>query len=207
MQHNPPKFVNRREYIQITGTRIPHWNQSDCVQFVTFRLADSLPQSKLQEYRSKREEWLSTHSKPWDTAAQEEYDNLFCAVMDKWIDAGYGECVLKDKRIRDVVTDVILYSDGVKYDIYAFVIMPNHVHILLTPRDGNTVQRIVGDWKSASSHKINILSDRKGAVWERESFDHLVRNADDFNGYLDYITENPKNLSPEWYTLVNRIHG
>ena len=205
MRHDPLKFVNRREFIQIAGTRIPHWNQSDCVQFVTFRLVDSLPQSKLHEYRQKREEWLNTHPKPWDSSIQEDYDNIFGAALDKWIDAGYGECLLKDKRVRDALEDVIMHSDGMSYDIYAFVIMPNHVHVLLTPREGSTVQGIVGAWKSASSHVINTLLERRGAVWERESFDHLVRNVEDFKEYLQYIVDNPHGMSSEWYTLRNMM--
>ncbi len=203
MRHDPLKFVNRREYIQIAGTRIPHWNQSDCVQFVTFRLADSLPQSKLQEYRQKRDEWLKTHPKPWDSSVQEDYDNIFVAVIDRWIDAGYGECILIDKRVRDILEDAIMHSDSIKYDIYAFVIMPNHVHVLMTPREGNTVQGIVGAWKRISSHGINTLLGRRGTVWERESFDHLVRNADDFMETLQYIVDNPQGMSPKWYTLRN----
>ncbi len=205
MRHDPLKFVNRRKYIHITGTRIPHWNQNDCVQFVTFRLADSLPQSKLQEYRLKREQWLNTHPKPWDASVQEDYDNSFGAVIDRWIDAGYGACILKDKRVRDVLTDIMMHSDGIKYEIYAFVIMPNHVHVLMTPTDGNMVQGIVGAWKSASSHAINTLLGRRGIVWEHESFDHLVRNSDEFKGCLQYIADNPHGLPPDWYTLENMM--
>ena len=201
MLHDQLKFVNRREHIQMAGSRIPHWNQCDCVQFVTFRLADSLPQSKLQEYMSRKAEWLNAHPKPWSLSDQDEYDNVFGAAIDKWIDAGHGECLLKDQQARDALEDVMMLSDGQRYDIYAFVIMPNHVHVLMAPMAGNAVQDIVRAWKSASSHRINKLLNRKGTVWERDSFDHMVRNAEDFNAKLQYIADNPRGMSLDWFTL------
>ncbi len=201
MPHHPLQFVNKHEYIHIEGTKLPHWTQQDCVQFVTFRLADSLPQTKLQEYRQTKEKWLSAHPKPWDEAMQREYDNTFTAVMDKWIDAGYGECILKEKAVRDAVTEPIMHFDGDRYDIHAYVIMPNHVHVLMTPLGGHTVQTIVGGWKRYSSGQINRLLNREGSVWERECFDRLVRNADEFTAHVCYIRDNPHNMPESWYTL------
>ena len=198
--HYPPKFVNLREYIHITGDKLPHWNQSDCVQFVTFRLADSLPQSKLMEYRQMREEWLRQHPKPWDKSVQDEYDNTLGFAIDKWIDAGYGGCILRDKRVRDVVADVIMSDE--RCDVYALVIMPNHVHVLMTPREGNTTHAIIGSWKSVSSHLVNKLQGMKGSMWERESFDRLVRNAQDFEEYMAYIVANPQHLLADHFTLL-----
>ena len=198
------QFVNKREYIDIEGDKIPHWNQPNCVQFVTFRLADSMPQTKLKEYRKVKEQWLSMHPKPWDEDMQEEYDKTFTAVIDKWLDANYGECFLKDKRVREIVDEALMHSDGERYDMYAYVIMPNHVHVLMTPLGDNTVQSIMGTWKRYSSGRINALLRREGAVWERECFDHLVRNADEFEAYIGYIADNPNGMPEHWYSLFVR---
>ena len=195
------KFVNKRGHITITGKKIPHWDQACCVQFVTFRLADSLPQSKLQEYRQTKCQWMESHPKPWDEQTQKEYDHTFTEVMDKWIDAGYGECILKDKRVRDILADVIMHYDGDQYVIHAYVIMPNHVHVLMTPADGYTIQEIVGDWKKFSSRGINKILDRRGPLWERERFDHLVRDAAGYATILSYIERNPENLPQDRYSL------
>ena len=196
------RFVNKKEYIHITGNKLPHWNQGDCVQFVTFRLADSLPQAKLKEYGEIKEKWLAEHSKPWDTATKDEYENEVGNAMDKWIDAGYGKCILKDERVRKIVADAILHFNDERYDIHAFVIMPNHVHVLLSTRGNNLVQNIVGSWKKFSAHEINKLLGREGSVWERESFDHMVRNEDCYKAKLDYIINNPQHLSFDQFTLV-----
>jgi REP element-mobilizing transposase RayT len=196
-----PQFVNKREFIQIEGTKIPHWNQVDRVQFVTFRLADSLPQLKLMEYRQEKELWLGQHPKPWDEAMQEEYDAMFTAKLDKWIDAGYGGCILKDSRVRDIVADSIMHLNGDRYDIYAYVIMPNHVHVMLTPRADCTVQHIVGGWKRYSSQQANKLLGHNALVWERNCFDRLMRSAADYDAHISYIVDNPQHLPSEWYSL------
>ena len=198
------KFVNKREHITITGKKIPHWDQACCVQFVTFRLADSLPQFKLQEYRQTKSQWMESHPKPWDEQTQKEYDHTFTEVMDKWIDAGYGECILKDERVRNIVAEAVMHFDGDRYNIYAYVIMPNHVHVLMSPADGNSLQGIVGGWKRYTSSQINRLLNREGSVWERECFDHLVRNADEFYAHVCYIKDNPRNMQERLFTLFVR---
>ena len=199
------RFVNKSDYIHITGNKLPHWNQGGCVQFVTFRLADSLPQTKLKEFGELKEQWMAEHPKPWDIAIQEEYKNKVGKAMDKWIDAGYGDCILKDERVRNIVADCIMHFNGERYDIHAFVIMPNHVHVLLSTRGDNLVQDIVGSWKKFSAHEINKLLGRQGSVWERESFDHMVRNGFSYKDKFDYIISNPAALPQDSYTLVGDV--
>ena len=195
------QFVNRNEHIRIEGAKLPHWTQQDCVQFVTFRLADSLPQTRLREYRQEKEQWLNAHPKPWDEAMQREYDNTFTAVMDRWIDAGYGECILKEKAVRDAVTEPIMHFDGDRYDIHAYVIMPNHVHVLTSPLPGFPLDKTVQSWKRYSAHDINMLTCRTGSVWESRYFDRLIRSVGDYGAKLDYIIGNPANMPRDKFTL------
>ena len=199
------RFVNKSDYIHITGNKLPHWNQGGCVQFVTFRLADSLPQTKLKEYGELKEQWMTEHPKPWDMATQEEYKSKIGKAMDKWIDAGYGDCILKNEKVRNIVADSIMHFNGERYVIHAFVIMPNHVHVLLSTKGGNLVQKIVGGWKKFSAHEINKLLDRQGPVWERESFDHMVRNENSYKVKFEYIINNPARLPHDSYTLVGDV--
>jgi REP element-mobilizing transposase RayT len=197
----PLRFVNKREPILITRDRLPHWNQADCVQFVTFRLADSLPQSKLQEYRRNKQEWLGAHPKPWDEATEQEYEESFTAVMDRWTDAGYGKCLMRTKAVRDAVADAIMHFDGDRYTIHAYVIMPNHVHVLTSPMPGFPLDKTVQSWKRYSAHDINMLTCRTGSVWESRYFDRLIRSAGDYGAKLDYIIGNPANMPPDKFTL------
>ena len=195
------KFVNQQEHIQIVGNKLPHWNQTSCVQFVTFRLADSLPQVKLQELKEDKEKWLKQHPSPWDDATKQEYDETFTRRLDQWIDAGYGDCQLADVSYRALLFNAMLHFDGDRYDMHAFVIMPNHVHALLTPREEGGVQSIIGSWKRFSAREFNKVNGKEGNVWERESFDHMVRNMEEYRKKLYYIIQNPRNLEPGTFSL------
>lgn len=195
------RFVDMSDPIHITANKLPHWSQGDSIQFVTFRLADSLPQTKLQEFKNAKQQWLASHPKPWDLHSQEDYSRIFGPLVEKWLDAGFGYCLLKEEKTRTIVAHAIRHFDGLRYGLHAWVIMPNHVHVLLSPYNGHLVQDIVGSWKKYTAHEINKLLKRQGSLWERESFDHMVRNAESFQAKLDYIINNPANLPPNTFTL------
>ena len=198
------KFVDKRQPIHISNDRLPHWDQSGCVQFITFRLADSLPQNKLDEYKAEKDEWLTVHPKPWDEQQRNEYISRFIRVVDKWIDAGYGECILTRSDARSVLAEVMMHFDGQQYLLHAYVIMPNHVHALISVGQEYTAQAIAKRWKQYSARKINELTNRSGILWETSSFDHMVRNPDEYERKLRYILENPRNLPIGAFSLYIR---
>lgn len=195
------QFMERDKFICITGSTLPHWHQDDKVQFVTFRLADSLPQVKLAELSDFKEEWLRSHPEPWDQATQEEYDHIIRKKVDKWLDQGYGECILQSEDIRKIVVDALLFYHGKRYMLHHFVIMPNHVHLLITPIGDDTVMKSIGSVKQFTANAINKLLGRSGEVWQRNVFDRMVRDADNYEKYIQYINQNPNNLLPDCYTL------
>jgi len=100
------------------------------------------------------------------------------------------------ERARSLVYDHCQFENGRKVHLHAFVVMPTHVHLLFTPLpDGDgepyTIAEIMQGIKGASSHSVNKLLGRKGALWEAESFDRIVRSDYDFEFRLLYIVENP----------------
>ncbi|MBR3491827.1 MAG: transposase [Bacteroidales bacterium] len=195
------QFMERDKYINITGSTLPHWHQDNKVQFVTFRLADSLPQVKLAELSNFKEEWLRSHPEPWSQATQEEYDHIIRRKVDKWLDHGYGECILQSEDIRKIVVDALLFYHGKRYILHHFVIMPNHVHLLITPIGDDTVMKSIGSVKQFTANAINKLLGRSGEVWQRNVFDRMVRDANNYEKYVQYINQNPCNLLPDCYTL------
>jgi REP element-mobilizing transposase RayT len=81
--------------------------------------------------------------------------------------------------------------------------MPNHVHAIVTPSPGNGLSDILHSWKSFSSHAcLKRLADWRGPFWQKESFDHIVRNAEQLQRLRIYIAENPKGLAADKFTLV-----
>ena len=194
-------FVDTKVPILIHAKKLPHWHQESCVQFVTFRLSDALPQSTLVAYDRFKTEWLRAHPKPWDEPTSHYYKETFANRIDRWLHAGHGSCILQKPYIRAVVENTILKRNGEQYDLLAMVIMPNHVHVLMTPCGKYRVLQIVAEWKKWSARRINNIQGKRGALWQNECFDHMVRNHDEYKATLNYIIQNPANLPPDTYTL------
>jgi len=180
---------------------LPHWRQDGVTYFVTFRLADSIPRAKLRKWLAERDEWLESHSQPLDAAAQREFSRLFTQRFLKWLDAGYGECVLARPDIRRLVTEALQHFDGERYRLADWVIMPNHVHMLLSPVGDRKLSSILHSLKSFTAHSINRLLGRRGVVWQKESFDHIVRSPESFMRIAHYIQSNPGELQPGTFAL------
>ena len=168
---------------------------------MTFRLADSLPQSKMKEYRQLKEQWTKEHPQPWTKTEQEEYDKLIGGRLNKWLDDGLGSCVLKRADVRKCLEEALAFYDGKEYIIHAYVIMPNHVHILLTPIGEVNVVDILGRVKGYSAKRINQTIGSSGELWQKDMFDRIVRSDENFNAIIEYIRTNPSNLPDGSYAL------
>ncbi|MCR5550159.1 MAG: transposase [Bacteroidales bacterium] len=194
-------FMEKDKFISIKGSKLPHWHQTDKVQFVTFRLADSLPQAKLSELLTFKKQWLTEHPEPWDNETREEYNHKIRMKVDRWLDQGYGECILERGEIREIVENALLFHNGKRYRLHHFVIMPNHVHLLLSPIGDDEVVKSIGSVKQFSANAINKRLGRRGNVWQRNVFDRLVRDMQSYEACVNYINHNPCNLRPDQYTL------
>jgi len=186
----PPIYYSRISRTAATkGGNLPHWSQQ-CATFVTFRLADSLPDGKLTQFNEERLAWMENHPQPWDDSTEAEYRERFPKRFHAWLDAGHGACILRQAEIRRIVEESLMHFADVRYSLYAFVVMPNHVHVLFMPEEGCDGRKIVQDWKSFTSKAINRALNREGAVWQKESYDHLVRDVREFNAYRAYMRQN-----------------
>jgi len=100
------------------------------------------------------------------------------------------------EAVRDIVLRHCLHDQGTRALIHAVVVMPDHVHLLLTPLrdvDGNlhSLAEILQAIKGASAHSLNRVLGRSGPVWQEESFDHVLRAVESFEEKLEYIRQNP----------------
>jgi REP element-mobilizing transposase RayT len=181
--HQAPKVVHQRH--------LPHWNQAGRMYFVTFRLADSIPAHRAAALRRERWAWRKKHSEPYSAAQWREYQTLCSARIEGWLDRCRGACVLAHPHCAQIVVDAMETFDGQRYRLDEWVVMPNHVHVLVRPRSGFGLSRILHAWKSFTAHAINRYLGRRGQLWQRESFDHLVRNATHLDQFRRYIRENP----------------
>src|SRR5712692_5179423 len=123
---------------------LPHFDAAEITQNVTFRLADSLPQAVL-------ERWKSEIRADSETGA----DSALRLRIEHYLDQGYGGCALRDARIATVVQESLLHFDGERYRLLAWVVMPNHVHLLLEMVHGYSLSSIVHSWKSFTAKEAN----------------------------------------------------
>lgn len=123
-----------------TQRRLPHREQPGCTYFVTWRLADSVPLDVLKQWKAEREVFLQCHPKPWDTITQKAYGEQFERRLERWADQGHGACHLRVPEVREVVTTALHYFDQRRYDLVSYVVMPNHVHVLVRPYGGSAAE-------------------------------------------------------------------
>jgi len=166
-------------------------SQTDCTYFVTYRLADSLPKLKLLDLQRQKANWLRMHPKPWSSEIERDFHVLFDAQTERWLDDGYGSCLLKDRSVREIVEKSLLYSNGDLFHLWSYVVMPNHVHVLVKPFAERSLVQIIQSWKSFSARNINRLFNRSGRLWMNEYFDHAVRSERQLEHFRNYIVSNP----------------
>ena len=181
--------------------KLPHWQQGHAYVFVTWRLADSLPQAKIIKWKEEKERWVSFNPKPWDLATESKYYERFGQTMDHWLDAGYGSCLLENHENGKIVSDALLHFNHQRYNLSDFVIMPNHVHVLFQPLECHKLENIIKTWKQYTAKEINLRRGMQGALWQKNYWDRLIRSQEHFDWTRNYIHNNPQNLAAEKYFL------
>ena len=200
----PFQFFRPGEPVAVTRRRLPHWEQEQVAYFVTFRTVDSVPAPLVKEWLEARDGWLRRQGldpglPDWrarlgrlSPALREEFRRRFTEKFQDLLDAGHGECVLRRPEVARIVADALLYEDGAKYHIGDFVVMPNHVHVLVQLMADTTLKGQCSSWKRFTATRINRLLGRRGHFWQGESHDRIVRSAEDVVRYREYIAENPR---------------
>ncbi len=171
---------------------LPHWRADRAIYWVTFRLADSLPQTKLNQLKAEKEAWLIRNPAPWTTEQQLDRHARFNARIEEWLDAGYGSCALANSAVRAVVRDCLVRFDGDRLQLHAGVIMPNHVHALIEPRGEARLSYILKGIKGASAYLANRVRNTRGTFWMDESYDRIVRDVEEYVRLCRYIADNPR---------------
>jgi len=197
------RFFNPEGPIEFSENRLPHWQQEGAVYFVTFRLADSLPEEKRSRWAADRENWRRYHPLPWTDQTEMEYHRLFSSSWDHWLDSGEGECQLENPVYSALVVKTLMHFEGKRTRILSCVVMPNHVHALFVLHPGCKLDEVVGSWKRHSAREINKMGGWTGGFWQKDYFDRLVRNAVHLVRCLGYIRSNPEKagLGPGRYRL------
>jgi len=159
---------------------LPHFEGGSIPQELTFRLADSFPGELLDRWRNE----LACLPKGEAEAERR-------IRVEAYLDLGEGEALLRDQRVAALVENALLYFDVARYHLHAWVVMPNHVHALLTPENGFTLSSILFSWKSFTAKEANRILGRNGQFWQEDYFDRYARNEEHYWTMVDYIEMNP----------------
>ncbi len=90
-----------------------------------------------------------------------------------------------------MVQNALMHFDGDRYEIVAWCIMPNHVHVIVRPLGENQLSEILHSWKSFTAKEANRILRRTGQFWQEEYYDHLIRDEEEFNAEVQYVLDNP----------------
>ena len=119
---------------------------------------------------------------------QSEFHRLKEICMDECL----GSCPLRIPEASAIVANSLLHFDAQRYQMGDFVVMPNHVHLLVTFPDGGTMKKQFASWLRFTATQINSLLQRSGTLWQEEPFDHLVRSGTQYDQLRRYIASNPE---------------
>ena len=174
--------------------RLPHWEKDGATYFITFRLADSLPHSVLEQIEFERKNIFSTASQLDRDLSPDERKRaayLSSARIERYLDRGSGACHLREPEVAKAVRETLCHFDEKRYRLFAWCIMPNHVHVVVRLLPGNTLAAVLHSWKSFAAKQALKRVRVQGSFWQREYYDHLLRNETEFERAIRYVAENP----------------
>jgi putative DNA methylase len=154
---------------------LPHFDAPGVTQFVTSQLHDAFPVTRRAE---------------WETILREPDDSAKRKKLEAWLDRGHGECSLRQRNVAELGEKILLEADGRDYRMQAWVIMPNHIHLVVDVWDV-PLAKLIGGWKGKSSRLANALLRRSGQFWQEDYYDTLIRDEAHFKRAIRYTEQNP----------------
>ncbi|HEY7348779.1 MAG TPA: transposase [Ktedonobacterales bacterium] len=173
---------------------LPHWERNAATYFVTFRLADALPQHVLLAYEAEREALLAkalAGGQTLSTVEKARLDQLISRRIQRFLDSGVGVCYLATPAVAEIVAQALRHFDGIRYRLLAWCIMPNHVHVVVQLLAPYALSEILHSWKSFTANRIQRLIGFQGMFWQREYYDHVIRDEEALWRIIKYVAQNP----------------
>ena len=202
---------------------LPHLRLEGATYFVTFRLADSIPESVARQWHEERAHWLRAHGvdSAWEELDPKRWSEAFRAIpvgerhafereqqrqFFVELDQCHGCCPLE--AAHGSVAKALEFFHGQRVWVGDYVVMPNHVHVLAQPFPGVALEDWLYSIKRFTSTELGkdaALSDRlatrQGHLWQTESFDRIVRGVEELGRTRRYIANNPAKLRPGTFAV------
>ncbi len=188
----PTPFLDRREGLDVTRNYLPHWDQTNRFQFITWSLADALPGKALQRLEREKVRWLQCHPKPWKSEEASIYYERYVDRVDRWLAQGRGDSLFQYPENAEFLAKVLMFYEGKQTRMDAFVIMPNHVHCLVFLMKGMSLPRLMKSWRGYSARELNRQYGKTGRFWNVAFWDTVPRSPEHYKRIRSYIEANPR---------------
>ena len=167
---------------------LPHIYIPKHTYFITFRVKGSLPISKLKELFL----WMEEQKPPMNRVEKYKMDSIFFSKYDELLNDNKKINYLKNPKLASVVAGLIHSYDKKEYNLIAYSIMPNHVHLVISLLENSkSLDKIMQNIKRISAFKINRILGKRGTFWQSESYDHIVRDEEELQKIIQYTLLNP----------------
>jgi type I restriction enzyme R subunit len=170
--------------------------QADAIYFVTFRQYDSIPKEQMIRWNLELQRWHEQNPPPHTPQQSAAFADLGYRRVERWLDRCSGDGLLKDDTARKLVSDCLKHRDEQDYWLGDYVIMPNHVHVLLQVTPDQELKTIMETWYGVTTHRINKALKRSGTLWQPDPFDHIIRDDEELTRTRAYIRNNGRHLKP-----------
>jgi REP element-mobilizing transposase RayT len=154
---------------------LPHFDAPNVTQLITFNLVDAFPVKR-------RSEWGSLFRNQSTSESRRQ--------LEAWLDRGLGECWLRKTEVASVVESTLLSGHQNEYELRAWVIMPNHIHIVVDVWE-KPLENLIKYWKGSSASAANRVLSRHGQFWQKEYWDTLIKDEKHFAKAVRYVENNP----------------
>ena len=175
--HWKPSLAERRRGFRGWHQRgyLPHFDAPGVTQMVTFMLGDSFPVERRRE---------------WEPILRERDNSLKRRKLEAWLDRGHGQCWLRRPSVAEAVEGVLLEANGKQFQLQAWMLMPNHVHLVVDVWEV-PLTMLINAWKGKSSRLANLVLSRSGPFWQQDYFDTLIRDEEHLRKARLYTERNP----------------
>lgn len=176
---------------------LPHWQPEHAEFFITFRLANSLPKEAISKIKRIKNSHHKNTDKELTGETSHKINQKIFQKYEELLEKGTtGPHWLEKPAIANLICKSIKFRNNKYYDLYAYCIMPNHVHLVfkLLKYNGDIdypVTKILQSLKRYTAKKANKLLNRKGQFWQHESFDRVIRDQKELESTILYVINNP----------------
>ena len=153
-----------------------------------------------------RREWERRYPPPRDEATWTEYAKTVFRQVEKWMDADYGKCWFRNEQYAAELQRTILHFHEQRYEVGCFVIMANHCHLVTRPFGSVELEDEVGAMKNITAIFVNKRESLRGALWQQEAYDRIIRDEEHLYQVVQYVGANPRRAGiprESWHRWIN----